>query len=114
MSSLSTLFLLAALPIVQAEKFRNWFYWYDRADPGQVGYLTNLSTTVCNDTVQAYWQSEALGEYNGSGPLGWCYIVEDCMLANMRPSYIQNYQAGAVILGILVSVAINWTGALPE
>ena len=29
------------------------------------------------------------------------YYVEDCMLDNMRPSYLMNYQAATVILGIL-------------
>ena len=93
------LILLAALPPTHALKYEQWFYWYNR--PGD-GTLSNLSTGLCKDEVQAYWQAAKQGSYNGSGSVTWCYLAEDCLLANMRPSYIQNYQAGAVILGILV------------
>ena len=96
---LSTLILLASIPAAHALKYQQWFYWYDRPTEPT---LSNLSTGICKSEVEAYWQAAVQGAYNGSNAVTWCYLAEDCLLANMRPSFIQNYQAGAVILGILV------------
>ena len=93
------LLIVASLPAVYAYKYEEWFYWYDRPSDGT---LTNLSRGLCNESLYGYWNASAFGSYAGQNAVQWCYRVEDCILGAMRPSYIQNYQAGNVILGIMV------------
>lgn len=97
-----TILLLAFLPCTYARKYDAWFYWYDR--PGD-GTLSNLSQGLCSPQLYGYRNASALDTvYKGQGVVQWCYDVEDYILDAMRPSYLQNYQAGNVILGIMVSV----------
>ena len=101
---LYAIILIALVPATQALKYEHWFFWYDR--PGE-GTLTELSTGLCKEPIEAYWAAATRGSFNGSTAVTWCYLAEDCMLANLRPSYLQNYQAGAVILGILVCMQLS-------
>ena len=101
---ISLVVLLASIPAVHALKYQNWFYWYNR--PGD-GTLSILSTGICKEPIEAYWAAAEPGTFNGLNAVQWCYLAEDCMLDNMRSSYLQNYQAGAVILGIMVRKLSN-------
>ena len=95
--SASFLSFLAALSLAScasAQKYQEWLHWYDRDE-----YLTNLSTITCNATLRAYLNASQVG--NAGDRRTWCYIHEDCLLENMRPSYLQNYQSAAVILGVM-------------
>jgi hypothetical protein len=99
--TLAFIAIFASLPAVQATKFETWYYWYNHGDNMT---LSNLASGECKSYVDGYFQSKSMpnDQTRGIGSVSWCYMVEDCMLDKMRPSYLQNYQAAAVIFGIMV------------
>ena len=86
-------FFISLAPVTSALKYQEWLWWYDRDS-----YMTSLSTTTCNETLQSYLAKAASGS---SDTISACYYHEDCLLENMRASHVQNYQSAAVILGIM-------------
>ena len=76
-----------------AFKYQGWLHWYNRS-----GYMDTLSTVTCNQTLNAYLASACA---NDDQQVNLCYLHEDCLLDNIRSSFLQNYQSAAVILGIM-------------
>ena len=100
---------------VSAAKYQEWFWWYVRD-----GTFPSIVQDTCKNEYDNYMNSTSTPDrrFNGSGSGQWCvciggvpslcytanklqYFVEDCILAHLRPSYLTNYQAAAVIFGIL-------------
>ena len=90
-------------PCVRAYKYEEFFYWYDRpgVPPPSLSYSSGV---VCNESLNAYLQaaSSSTGQFNGTGSVELCYVHEDCLLGEIRASWMANYQSAAVILGIMV------------
>ena len=93
-SLLSFIAAFSLASCASAMKYREWLHWYDRD-----GYLTNLSTITCNETLRTYTDVTQAGRSGDA--VYWCYLHEDCLLEHIRPSYLQNYQSAAVILGVM-------------
>ena len=114
---------------VSAAKYQQWFWWYVRD-----GTFPHVAQDVCKKEYDGYMTSLTTPNtrFEGFAAYEWCvcvrrcpltcyhgadhmqYFVEDCILDNIRSSYQMNYQAAAVVLGVLPGLLSSLGARLSE
>jgi hypothetical protein len=95
-SNSSSYYSVPWFPKPLVPQFRNWYPKYSEM-------LSDYSTGACNVTYNDYQTSynAPAGSYDSSLLLIICYQHEDCLLENIAPNIMVNFQSATVILGLM-------------